>query len=206
MSRSAGRNGLTWFDVIIAAMLVVIGRAAWDYASIAVARTRFDRAPTSDEFLLSEDVRSRELKVEDLKAGLATTRTKAIEEEFIGEAAAAPYRDRVSRLEREVMSAEKAAFEARRGAMDRFEAANFRASLSRRLVTLPIAIGFAAVALVALRTLAVVTGSPAHLKVHWGLAARIAACVVAPMYGFETAGAVGAVFGAAAALLLLVRP
>jgi hypothetical protein len=198
------RSALTWIDVIVAAMLIVCGTAAWKYADPAVRHALLDHPPEKDGYLRAEDVRTRELKVESAKAELTAVHTKAIEQGFVGEAAAAPFRGRIPSLERALIAAEKEAFEARRAALERFEADDFRFQVKHRSITLLVAIALAIVTFIALRILATLTAGE-QLNVHWGDAARIASCVLAPIFGFETAGALGAVIGGAMALLLLVR-
>jgi hypothetical protein len=203
MVRSAVVTALTWLDVIVTIMLVFAGSATWHMADHIVTSAWLTHAPNKDAFLLSDDVKGRELKVESLKAELTATRTKAVEQAFVDKDAAAPYRERVSHLEREVVLAEREALDARQAAVDRFEDVDLGFTVRRRLATFPVAIGLAVVAFFLLRALASGIGG---LEIHWGFAARIAACVVVPLYGFEVAGALGAVLGAATALLILVRP
>jgi hypothetical protein len=185
-------------------MLVVCGTATWKYAD-AATDAWLERAPDKDEFLLSEDVRDRELKVEGATAELTVTRAKMIEQGFVSDAAAAPYRARIAPLERTLTAAEKDAFEGRRAAVDRYQAAALRFNARHRAVTLLFAIGLAMVAFLLLRVLGALAAGGVRLNAHWGLAAGVACCVLAPIYGFEAAGPLGAVVGAMMVLLLLVR-
>jgi len=196
-------TALTLADVIIAAMLFVAGSATWHIADSVVTSTWLPHIPNKEEFLLSDAVRGRELKVENLKAELSATRTKAVEEGFVDKTAAAPYRDRVSHLEREVVLAEREILDARQAAQDRFEDVDLAFTVRRRLAAFPVAIGLAVVAFLGLRAVATGIGG---LTIQWGLVTRIAACGVVLVYGFEAGGALGAVLGAATALLILVRP
>ena len=93
--------------------------------------------------------------------------------------------------------------DARQAALDRFEDVDLGFTVRRRLATFPMAIALTVVAFFLLRALA---SGIDGLKIHWGLAARIAACGLVPLYGFEVGGALGAVVGAATALLIVVRP
>ena len=200
---AAAVTGLTWLDVIITTMMVVAGSTTWHIADRIVISTWLTQAPNKDVFLLSDAVRGPELKVENLKAELTATRTKAAEQALVGQDAAAPYRARVSHLEREVVLAEREVLDARQAALDRFEDVDLGFTVRRRLATFPVAIALAIVAFFLLRALASGIGD---LKIHWGLAARIAAFGLVSLYGFEAAGALGAVAGAATALLIVVRP
>ncbi len=197
---------VTWIDLIVATLLVVCGTAVWKQAEATVSYALQDRYPEKDEFLLSDHLRSRELRLKTAQSELDATRAKWIEQRLVGGALTAQYGGRVPDLERALMSAEKEAFEARRKALKQFTAADFRFNLRKRSITLVAGMAGTVAGFLLVWAAGSVAARIFGLSPNWRTAAVVASCVLAPVYGFETAGPLGAVGGAVAALLLFFRP
>jgi hypothetical protein len=196
---------IIWLDLIIAALLIICGTGMWSATEKAVSYALHDNAPDKREFLARENVRTFELKLKNAQDELDADRKKWIEQRLAG-TRPDELGSEITSLEISQLAAEKKVREARRQATREFERQDLLFLIKKRFVTLLIGVAVAAVSFLLIWGIGSVTARWLQLKPNWPVAMSVAAIALAPIFGYQTAGAAGAATAAAIAVLMVFRP
>jgi hypothetical protein len=195
---------ITWLDLIVAALLILCGIGTWAAAETAVSYTLHDEAPNEHDFLARESVRMQELKLKSAQEELDATRKKWIEQSLSG-TMPDQLSPKIRILETSQLAAEKKVADARRQATHDFEQRNLLFLIKKRSVTFLLGGVAAAASFLIIWIIGSIIAGPLQLKPKWPAAMSVASVVLAPMFGYQTAGVGGAAVIAAVAIVLVSR-
>jgi hypothetical protein len=155
-------------------------------------------------------LRAREFAAKRLQAELDATRTKWVAQILAQNLSSAPPTEilekQMDALERRAVNAEESAIDARRRAGKEYTAASFWFTTWKRLLVLVLALTGTVAAFAIVYAAGKVTARKIQVAPNWTTAMWIAACILAAVFGFQTAGPVAAVGAALAGLFLFLKP
>jgi hypothetical protein len=194
---------ITWLDLIIAALLIVCGIGIWSATENAVSYALRDNAPNKQEFLARESVRTTELKLKNAQEELDATRKKWIEQRLAG---VTPDRlgPQIHGLETAQLMAENKVALARRQSTREFEQQALLFLVKKRLLTLLMGVIAAALGFLVVQVIGSIAARSLQLTPKWRAAMSVASVVLAPLFGYQTAGLAGAAAAGIAVSIILV--
>jgi hypothetical protein len=175
-------------------------RSAAADAALAAARAAVGKKG------LDATVRAREFAAKRLQAELDATRTKWVAQNLSMAPPVALLEKQMETLERDAVSAEESAIEARRHAGKEYTAASFWFTTWKRLLVLMLALTGTVAAFAIVYAAGKFTARRIQVAPNWAAAMSIASCTLAAVFGFQTAGPVAAVGAALAGLFLFLKP